>query len=89
MFLFGAIARTGHDSRQDAIRMTQGSVQARECAHRQTDDMGLLDPRRIHHVDDVVGSSRLRVLLYVVGNVRRRITPRRIGDALDAGGRNS
>ena len=69
MFPLGTIARTGHNNREDAIGVTQGSVQAGERAHRQTDDVGLLDPRRIHHVDDVVGGSRLRVHLYVVGDV--------------------
>src|SRR5579872_5365424 len=79
---FGAIAGARSDHRQHPLWMTQSSVEARETAHRKADDMGLVDPGRIQHVDDIVGGPRLRVGLDRFRNIRRRIASGRERNAL-------
>ena len=55
-------------------------MQRGETAHRQADDMGLVDPQMIEHRGDVVRRPGLGVFRHIVRHVRRRIAARGVGD---------
>src|ERR1035437_7654642 len=56
-------------------------MQSCEAAHRQADDMRLVDFECVEHRTDVVTRPLLRVTLSVIGHVGWWITPRVVGDA--------
>ncbi len=52
-----------------------------ESAHRQPDDVSLVDPEPVQHRDRVVGGDGLRIGVEALRHVGRRIAAGRIGDA--------
>jgi hypothetical protein len=55
-------------------------MQCREPAHRQADDVGLVDRQSIEHGPDIVARAILRIALDVVRHVGRGIAPRIVRD---------
>ncbi len=52
-----------------------------ESAHRQTDDVRLVDLEHIEHRANIVARAILRILFLIIRDVRRRIAARVEGDA--------
>ncbi len=63
----GAVAASGDDQREGALGIGEAEMQGGEAAHRQADDMGLVDLEGIEHGADVVAGARLRILRDVSG----------------------
>ena len=76
-----AIAAAGDHQRASAVRIGKAKMQSRKAAHRQSDDMRLVDFERVEHRTDVVTRPLLRVTLSVIGHVGWRIAPRVVRDA--------
>src|SRR6185312_6436160 len=68
-------AHTGcaDNDRERAMRIVDTVVERGEAAHRQADDMRLVDLQMIEDVDRIVDCAPLRVFLHAVGNLRWRI----------------
>ena len=77
----GAVAASGDDQRASALGIGEAEMDGGEAAHRQADDVGLVDLERVEHGADVVAGARLRVLRDVVRHVGGRIAARVVGDA--------
>ena len=56
-------------------------MQRRKPAHRDADDMRLVDPERVEHGADVVAGAVLRVARRLFGHVRGRVAAGVVGDA--------
>ena len=76
-----AIAAAGHHQRAGALGVGKAEMQRGEAAHRQADDVRLVDLERVEHRADVVACALLRIALAVLGHVGWRIAARVIGDA--------
>src|SRR6266852_458702 len=70
----------------DVLDDVKAYSQERVAAHREAADVSLRDPQAVEHAPDVLGRALLRVRLYVVENVRRRIAARVEGDRAVAAG---
>jgi hypothetical protein len=77
----GAVAAAGDHQRAGAVMVVHAEMHGGEAAHRQADDVRLVDLQRIHHGADVVARAVLRVLVDRVGHLGRRIAARIVGDA--------
>ncbi len=77
----GAIAAAGDDQRQRAVGIGKAEMQGRKPAHRDADDMRLVDLERVEHGADVVPGAVLRIARRVLRHVRGRIAARVVGDA--------
>ena len=56
-------------------------LQGGKAAHRNPDNMGLLDLEALHDVANVVAGALLRVAVKILRHIRRRITARIERDA--------
>ena len=56
-------------------------MQDGETAHRDADDMRLVDIKRVEHGADVVAGALLRIARRIFGHVRGRVAARIVGDA--------
>jgi hypothetical protein len=61
--------------------MTKSEVERREAAHRQPDDVRLVDLQVIENGQDVVGCADLAVARGLLRHIRRRVAARAPGDA--------
>src|SRR5262249_6516855 len=73
-------AARDHD-RAGAVAVGEAEMQRREAAHREADDMRLVDLERIEHCADVVACALLRIFFLVFWDIWRRIAARVEGDA--------
>src|SRR5581483_6986675 len=77
----GAVATSADNQRARAFWIAHPEVQRRKSAHRDADDMRLVDPEPVEHGADIVAGARLGVLRDVLGNVGGRVAARVVGDA--------
>src|SRR5580704_346312 len=77
----GAHAGGADYDREGAFRIEHTEMQRRKTAHRQTDDVSLVDLEVIEDVDGVIDRAPLRVHRDGVRNVGRRIAARIVCDA--------
>ncbi len=81
MLLLSPITGAGGDCRQNAVGVADSGMQTSKTAHGEADNMSFLDTRSAHHVNNVIGGARLRVVLHILWYIRRRIAAGRIRDA--------
>src|SRR5713101_3263376 len=62
-------------------------MQGRQPAHRNTNDMGLVDSQAVQHRTNVVARPLLRILLLVVGDIGWRIAACVVSDTSIAAGK--
>jgi hypothetical protein len=79
--LLRAVAAARHHQRERPPGMAEAEMQSGEAAHRQTDDVRLVELQMIEDGQDVVGSTGLAVARRFLRHVGRRIAARAPGDA--------
>ena len=60
--------------------MAEAEMQRRKSAHRQADDMRLVDLQMVQHRPDVIRRARLRIFPNVLRHIGWRITARIVRD---------
>ena len=78
--LLRAVAAPRDAQRQRTRRMAEAIVQRGEPAHRQSDNMRLVDLQMIQHRPDVVRRSCLRILRHILGHIGWWIATRIVGN---------
>src|ERR1700722_11619160 len=76
-----AVTAAGDNERQRASGIGESEMQNREAAHRDADNMRLVDFECVEHAANVVARPLLRVALDIRGNIRRRVAARIVEDA--------
>src|SRR5262249_11383259 len=77
----GAVAAARHYQGTSAFWIGEAEMQRRKAAHRQADDMRLVDAEAVEHRKDVVAGAVLRIALRLRRHVGGRVTAGVVGNA--------